>query len=138
MRFSASSVGEARAALAHELSAAGVSRRAADDAVLVLSEILSNALKHARPLPSGRLDVAWDTADGQVQVRVTDGGGPTRPRAAPAPASASATGGRGLSIVRELSRDWGVSDEAVGTTVWAVLPGEPTISLLESQRAGRS
>jgi two-component sensor histidine kinase len=91
-----------------------------DDAVLVLSEILSNALKHARPLDSGKVRVSWNVRGGALELEVTDGGGATRPH--PARPSLSALGGRGLGIVSSLVADWGVRQMPGETTVWAVLP----------------
>jgi len=118
------SVYDARQAVRRDLVDHGVPAPACDAAVLVVSEILSNALKHARPLQSGlqsgKVALSWAVGDDAVRVAVRDGGSPTRPRLGTAPASA--TGGRGLSIVRELADDWGVSDEAGETVVWAVVP----------------
>lgn len=97
-----------------------------DDAVLILSELLSNACRHGRPL--GRSDIgdgdiraAWhvDKA-GRLTVEVTDGGGPTRP--VPATPSVTARGGRGLNIISALAQDWGVRDSASGeVTVWVLV-----------------
>jgi anti-sigma regulatory factor (Ser/Thr protein kinase) len=115
-----SSVRSARRHLASDLAHRGVTHAYIDDAVLVLSEILSNALKHARPLPSGKIRVAWDVHDGVLEMAVTDGGGPTRPH--PAKPSLSALGGRGLGIVSTLVSDWGVREGTGETTVWANLP----------------
>ncbi len=114
------SVAVARRRLTADLSAAGVFGQAVGDAALVISELLSNAIKHAWPLPGAKLQVAWMVDHGSVEVAVSDGGGPTRPRQAfPA---ASSLGGRGLGIVEQLSDDWGVSTDDDGLTVWAVLP----------------
>ena len=46
-------MGLARHTVADQLTAVGVARRACDDALLVLSELVSNAVKHAAPLPNG-------------------------------------------------------------------------------------
>lgn len=119
--FAAASVATARRTLADDLNAHRLPRTTVEDAVLVLSELLSNALKHARPLPSGRVEVRWSTTAARVELAVVDGGAPTRPR--PAAASLSATGGRGLGIVGDLADDWGVLDEDGTTTVWAVVSG---------------
>jgi len=114
------SVGVARRRLTAELSAAGVFGQAVGDAVLVISELLSNSIRHAWPLPGEQLQVTWLVDQGCVEVTVSDGGSATRPRQAfPA---ASSTGGRGLRVVEHLSRDWGVRSDDAGQTVWAVLP----------------
>ncbi|GAA0619408.1 ATP-binding protein [Streptomyces crystallinus] len=119
-------VGKARHRMREQLLDSGVSEPIVDDAVLVLSELLSNACRHGRPL--GRADVgdgdvraAWrvDKA-GRLTVEVTDGGGPTRP--VPATPSVTARGGRGLNIISALAQDWGVRDSASGeVTVWVII-----------------
>jgi anti-sigma regulatory factor (Ser/Thr protein kinase) len=118
--YAPASVAVARRQLMADLDAAGVLQAAVGDAVLVVSELLSNAIRHARPLPGASVQVAWAVDDGAVEVAVSDGGSPTRPY--PAYASVSALGGRGLDIVEYLSRTWGVRTDPDGLTVWAVLP----------------
>ncbi|MFE7170142.1 ATP-binding protein [Streptomyces sp. NPDC057616] len=119
-------VGQARHRMREQLRTGGVSDAVIDDAVLILSELLSNACKHGRPLGdalSGDGDVraAWQVdRGGRLTVEVTDGGGPTRP--APATPSITAHGGRGLNIITALADDWGVRDDARGeVTVWVVV-----------------
>jgi anti-sigma regulatory factor (Ser/Thr protein kinase) len=114
------SVSIARKKLTADLSAAGVYGEAAGDAALVISELLSNSIKHAWPLPGEKVRAAWMVDDGLVEVQVSDGGGPTRPRQDYPPISA--LGGRGLGIVERLSDDWGIRADETGQTVWAVLP----------------
>jgi anti-sigma regulatory factor (Ser/Thr protein kinase) len=114
------SVSEARRRLTDELSAAGVLGPAVVDAALVISELLSNSIQHAWPLPGEKLQVAWLVDQGSVEVAVRDGGGPTQPRQHD-PAG-SEPGGRGLGIVDRLSDDWGIRRDETGQTVWAVLP----------------
>ncbi len=104
--YTASSVGVARRRLIGDLTQAGVWEGTACDAGLVLSELISNALRHATPLPGRTVKVAWNLRQDSVEVAVSDGGGPTMPVAAE-PAS-SAIGGRGLGIVARLSLRWGV------------------------------
>jgi anti-sigma regulatory factor (Ser/Thr protein kinase) len=116
-----SSVGQARHQLGADLRGHGVAEPAICDATLVLSELMSNAVRHARPLPGARIRVAWTLSAGAVELAVSDGGGPTRPRTE-RPPSVSSLGGRGLGIVDHLSRRWGVRSRDLGTTVWAVLP----------------
>jgi anti-sigma regulatory factor (Ser/Thr protein kinase) len=116
-----SSVGQARHQLGADLRGHGVAEPAICDATLVLSELMSNAVRHARPMPGARIRVAWTLSAGAVELAVSDGGGPTRPRTE-RPPSVSSLGGRGLGIVDHLSRRWGVRSGDLGTTVWAVLP----------------
>jgi anti-sigma regulatory factor (Ser/Thr protein kinase) len=114
------SVAVARRRLTADLLAVGIFDTAIADAALVISELLSNALRHAHPLPGSRLQVAWAVDGGLVEVAVSDAGSSTRPCQAHAPLDA--LGGRGLGIVEHLSSAWGVRIDDVGLTVWAVLP----------------
>ncbi len=111
------SVSEAREAVGEDLEARGYPAELVEDAVLVLSELLSNALKHARPLSSGKVRVSWTARPAGVDLEVSDGGSGTRPRLSTP--SMSATGGRGLGIVKDLSSDWGVIEDGAETRVWA-------------------
>lgn len=114
------SVAFARRALSDDLKAAGVFEHAVGDAVLVVSELVSNAILHAYPLPGERLKVAWVMDGGWLEVAVSDGGSATMPQAGhPTVASVS---GRGLAIVAHICQTWGVRTDDVGLTVWAVLP----------------
>jgi anti-sigma regulatory factor (Ser/Thr protein kinase) len=117
--YTPASVAVARQHLTADLTAAGIFDGAVGDAALVVSELFSNAIRHARPLPGANLRVAWDLAEDAVEVTVSDGGGATRPRQADA--SLSSLGGRGLGIVEYLSRAWGVRADDQGLTVWALL-----------------
>jgi anti-sigma regulatory factor (Ser/Thr protein kinase) len=132
--YTASSVGVARRRLMADLADAGVFETTACDAGLVLSELISNALRHATPLPDASVRVAWRVDGDCLEIAVSDGGGPTVP-AVNEPGS-SAIGGRGLGIVDRLSLRWGVdtsrrnevgtaedgkADGGGETTVWAEL-----------------
>ncbi|MFB7779975.1 ATP-binding protein [Streptomyces bauhiniae] len=119
-------VGKARHRMRAQLRGGGVPEPVVDDAVLILSELLSNACRHGRPLDGARAGDGAVRADwrvdprGRLIVEVTDGGGPTRP--APATPSVTAHGGRGLSIIDALADDWGVRDDVPGeVTVWVVV-----------------
>lgn len=114
------SVAVARRRLTADLLAAGIFDTAVRDAALVVSELLSNAILHAHPMPGARLQVRWALGAGSIEVAVSDGGSPTRPHNVHV--SVSALGGRGLGIVEHLSRTWGVRADELGLTVWAILP----------------
>ena len=118
-----SSVATARWQLATDLREAGLVSNAIGEAALVLSELLSNAIRHARPLPGAMVQVSWSLRGGSLTVSVRDGGGPTDPHAGHPPPSALS--GRGLAIVECLASTWGVQDSTAGVTVWAILPAPP-------------
>jgi anti-sigma regulatory factor (Ser/Thr protein kinase) len=120
--YAPESVGRARRILGGDLRRLAVAPTAADDAVLILSELVSNALRHARPLAGGTIRVAWWMEDSRVlRIAVTDGGGqPSGSEEPEGPDSAdlsaadleevdeSAVDGRGLGIVGVLADAWGV------------------------------
>ena len=114
-----SSVAVARKRLSSELVDSGVYESIVDDATVIVSELISNALRHARPLPSGQVRVCWMRRGDVLEVEVSDGGAMTEPRRGPG--TLSSLGGRGLGIVEALSDGWGVRHEEGATTVWAVL-----------------
>jgi two-component sensor histidine kinase len=140
--YTASSVGVARRRLIDDLTEAGVYEATACDAGLVLSELVSNALRHATPLAGSLVKVSWQLEDDCVEVAVSDGGGPTVPMVnKPA---ANALGGRGLGIVDRLCLRWGVYAQPGGseTTVWAALSlsgdaERAAESMAENGRQGR-
>lgn len=85
----------------------------ADDFVLVVSELVGNALQHGRA-PS-RYDVSLDAGDLLVTVDDARPEGPGRP----ASAATDAERGRGLALVEALARLWGWLPTASGKRVWA-------------------
>ncbi len=119
--WQAASVARVRKAVVADLMARAFPRDLVDEAEIVTSELVSNAIRHARPLVDGTVRVRWKVKGETVEVEVTDGGGETPPR--PAPRVLWATSGRGLRIVRSVSHEWGVSDEKGNVTVWAALGG---------------
>jgi anti-sigma regulatory factor (Ser/Thr protein kinase) len=113
--YTASSVGVARRRLIGDLAEAGVSENTACDAGLVISELISNALRHATPLPGNSIKVSWSLRPDSVTVAVTDGGAETLPRVHQP--TGSSLGGRGLGIVDRLSIQWGVQDGREGLDI---------------------
>jgi anti-sigma regulatory factor (Ser/Thr protein kinase) len=87
-------------------------RRAASDALVVLSELVTNAVFHG----DGDIDVRLSRVAGAVRIEVTDRGRGTVVVRHPAPET---IGGRGMLLVEHLSRSWGVTTSANGKTVWA-------------------
>jgi anti-sigma regulatory factor (Ser/Thr protein kinase) len=118
--YTASSVGVARRRLMGDLSGAGVYEGTVSDAGLVISELISNALRHATPLPGRTLRASWRFSRHSMEIAVSDGGSDTVPHVHEP--TGWAVGGRGLGIVDRLSLRWGVSGAEGETTVWAELP----------------
>jgi anti-sigma regulatory factor (Ser/Thr protein kinase) len=86
-----------------------------DDAQLVVSELATNAVQHA----GTAFIVTLARCEGGVEIAVSDGSWMSDPTPY---ASTFGLGGRGLSIVDHVSRDWGVrTDSEGGKSVWAVL-----------------
>jgi anti-sigma regulatory factor (Ser/Thr protein kinase) len=114
--------GQVRSRMSAEL-ARSVHPELLADAVAVIAELVGNAIRHAEPLPGDVIRVSWGLArDGGgrvIEIRVTDGGAPTRPSIRrPDP---QALDGRGLAIVAALADSWGFDQDALGQTVWAVV-----------------
>ncbi|MDX3757539.1 ATP-binding protein [Streptomyces mirabilis] len=92
-------------------------RAAAEDVLLVVSELVTNACLHAEGPDELRI-----SCDNKVlRVEVSDrGAGQPAPRT---PHRAGRPGGHGMFIVQRLCLDWGVvrTPGATGKTVWAEL-----------------
>ena len=86
-----------------------------DDLALVVSELVTNAVRYAEP----PVELEIEATDSGVTVAVGDGS-PGRP--VPRDSDEDAEGGRGLSLIRHLAADTGVRPSPPGKTVWAVLP----------------
>jgi anti-sigma regulatory factor (Ser/Thr protein kinase) len=111
----------ARHHLCREMNARRVDDGLANDAELLVSELVGNAVRHARPLPGGVVCVAWEIARREVTLRVTDGGSSNGHRPQASVAGPDAVSGRGLAIVAALAARWGVEPARGGQSVWAVL-----------------
>ncbi len=117
--FHPESASVARRQLVEWMRTAGVRDETRDDARLVVSELVGNAIRHARPLADGTMQVAWTPHDTGVDIAVTDGGARTEPERVDAGLSDLA--GRGLAIVETLSARWWVESNRSRTTVHALL-----------------
>jgi anti-sigma regulatory factor (Ser/Thr protein kinase) len=90
-----------------------------EDAQLLVSELVTNSLRHSGASASEGVVVRVELTPGTVRLEVEDPGrgGVIAPRAAN-----TEIGGFGLNLVQALSERWGVERVAVGgTRVWAQL-----------------
>ena len=94
----------ARAARAFVSEVLGPGHPCGDVAVLLVSEIFSNSVRHSGSGAAGET-VAVRAGGGVVRVEVTDRAGPGTPELRPA--SRDAEGGRGLQLVAGLAAPWG-------------------------------
>lgn len=115
--FAASSVAVARQRLRDWMVENHSSGEVIEDARVVISELVANAVRHAQPLSDGHILVTWALGDSGVELAVTDGGGPTVPRNVNAPSNATA--GRGMAIVETLANDWWADQGPDCKTVYA-------------------
>jgi DNA-binding NarL/FixJ family response regulator len=86
-----------------------------DDALIVASELVTNAIIHGHSTCDLRLSITGNA----VRIQARDGGGGTPDPMAP---TADGTHGRGLHIIAALTSAWGIEDIASGgKIVWAEL-----------------
>jgi anti-sigma regulatory factor (Ser/Thr protein kinase) len=91
----------------------------ADDGALIVSELMSNAVRHAR---RGSLRVVVERPETAcLRIGVVDFSKVPPVRRAPDPED---EGGRGLVLVAELAEDWGSEPLPWGKRVWAELRGK--------------
>ena len=103
----ADQVGRARREVARYLDGCP----AAEDATLIVSELVTNAVLHSRSR-HGMLTVHGERYPRYVWLEVSDAGGNWE-------AGGGGDGGRGLAIVAALAAEWGIDGDGRGRTIWA-------------------
>ncbi|MFI9099773.1 ATP-binding protein [Streptomyces fildesensis] len=111
------SVGRARTLLRHQVSSWRVPEDAADTAVLLLSELMTNACRHGHASPGREISARCLLSDTTLRVEVSDAGNelPRLRRSSPDDES-----GRGLALVAALADTWNTDPRpcGIGKTVW--------------------
>jgi anti-sigma regulatory factor (Ser/Thr protein kinase) len=111
----------ARLARAFVAGALGPGHARVDDAVLLVSELFGNSVRHsASRAPGETVTVAVRAGNGVARVEVTDRSGPGAPELAPA--GWDAEGGRGLQVVARLAARWGWRRRGGWIVTWFELP----------------
>jgi anti-sigma regulatory factor (Ser/Thr protein kinase) len=88
---------------------------ARDDVLLLVTELVTNAVRHGGVGADRSVDVRFERSQHRVRVEVVEPGtdfAPARPRVREAP------GGWGLILVDRIADRWGVSSTSSGTCVW--------------------
>lgn len=91
------------------------------DLELLLSEIVTNAVRHGDAGNGSPVDVRIVADEAQARVCVCDHGRGFEPVARPEPRFNRRPGGFGLYLLDQLSTRWGVERDRRGTRVWFVL-----------------
>jgi PAS domain S-box-containing protein len=115
---SAEGVSGARRFVRAALDAVGAAPDQADVAVLLVSEVASNAVLHART----SIEVRVMAADGWIRLEVRDGS-----RVLPSISDHDGDGmtGRGLVLVASLASSWGARPDPAGKVVWFEVGAPP-------------
>jgi serine phosphatase RsbU (regulator of sigma subunit)/anti-sigma regulatory factor (Ser/Thr protein kinase) len=119
-------VGQARAVVAEAVGTLGLDALA-DQAALITSELVTNALFHGQ----GIVEIRVEPVDSGIRISVED-----RTRVPPvlALANTEAMTGRGLLLISSMSSRLGADVTETGKVVWAeVVPGHVTSPLTEEQ-----
>lgn len=113
----ARSVGRARTLLREQLASWKLPDEVTETAVLLLSEVMTNAYRHARVPPGREIRARCLLETGRLRVSVSDANDtlPVVRHASPDEES-----GRGLSLVAALADDWGAEPRpgGIGKTTW--------------------
>ncbi|WP_046727355.1 ATP-binding protein [Streptomyces humi] len=123
------SVPRSRAALHAALGGWHADQDLLEAAELVLSELVTNALRV--PVPRDRqvgVRIARSPSEGLLRLEVSDAGSGTPEVRAPGDEE---TGGRGLLLVEAMAHRWGVEEraEGIGKTVWAELKAPDMVAV---------
>jgi anti-sigma regulatory factor (Ser/Thr protein kinase) len=108
------SASEARSWLTTFLHERDVEETVVMDAALIVSELVTNALRHGE----GPTVLRATLTATEVQLSVTDSGD-DEPRVLPP--DPDRIGGLGLVVVAAVAREWGVAPFPGGKTVWALV-----------------
>lgn len=126
MRFEAIRIPGAERAVSHVrrwcLDQLGDDHPVLDDALLCLSELVTNAMRYTDSGQGGQVHVELGFSERAVRVEVLDDGGSTT---VPCLADVDEAGvsGRGLRIVSFLASAWGAERRGRGHAVWFELRG---------------
>jgi anti-sigma regulatory factor (Ser/Thr protein kinase) len=85
------------------------------DVRLLVTELVSNSVRHAGLTAVDRVDVSLDLSEDKLRIEVRDRGPGFDP--SPSAREVRAEGGRGLQIVDAIAHRWGL-ETTRGATVW--------------------
>lgn len=109
------SVAHARTIAIGLLASAGLSADCTDDVSMVVSELVTNAIRHTG---GTAFHLSASVQDRVVRVAVSDCSKELPMRMVD---SDEHEGGRGIAVVEALSKEWGATLLPLGKTVWATI-----------------
>jgi anti-sigma regulatory factor (Ser/Thr protein kinase) len=117
-----SSVAAARTFLVRLLKGWGVHDRVIDDASLLTSELLTNAVTHG----TGFVELRIRLENDRMHVAVHDNADDELPVLPPT--DSMSLNGRGIRLVQSIAHDWGIDNDvgSQGKSVWFELTARPT------------
>ncbi len=95
----------------------------AADLELLVSEVVTNAVRHGGSGLRDAIDVRVEVGDDTVSVSISDSGDGFAPGTRPQPRLGRDAGGFGLLLLDRLSTRWGIEREDGGFRVWFRLTG---------------
>lgn len=116
--FAPSTPSMARTRLAGFLTVNRAPSTLIDDALIVVSEMIANAVSHGIPTEDGMLEISWMLKRELLELCVCDGG--NAKTLTPIEFDEDSLSGRGLSIINTVADRWWV-DATSGTSVHAEL-----------------
>lgn len=116
--FESSTPGIARTKLAAFLTLNRTDLDDIDNALIVISEMIANAVSHGTPDADGTMEIRWSIEGGRLELSVRDAGRGSD--LTPRPFDEDSLNGRGLSIISRVADKWSV-DLTQGTCVRAEL-----------------
>jgi anti-sigma regulatory factor (Ser/Thr protein kinase) len=113
----------ARTRLAAFLTVHRAANAVIDDALIVLSEMIANAVSHGVPTSDGTIEISWAVNGDLLELSVYDAGVGSSLK--PIDFDEDSLSGRGLSIINRVADRWWV-DMSKGTRVNAELGLSPS------------
>jgi anti-sigma regulatory factor (Ser/Thr protein kinase) len=89
----------------------GLPGQLAHDALLLISELVTNSVRHAGLGPDDRIDITADWSGTRLRVQVRDRGRPERPELSVVRPTPGAESGWGLYLVDRLASRWGTTPD---------------------------
>jgi anti-sigma regulatory factor (Ser/Thr protein kinase) len=120
--FTVAAPAQARSALRTWLRLHHPAASAVELALLVVSELVTNSVRHASASVDAQLQLSASLQDHALRIQVRDPGTEGTVARRTPQFDGAHIGGYGLDLVTTIATTWGVERDQNGTNVWAQLP----------------